>query len=287
MDSLPYSQSGDNYTVSMTWYTSGVGGLLTSGATQQYFAAFMMPMGPDVYLGIRAMYDNMTMGSSEQGTAWFSNDTGEFVFFSFDNGSKEFAYPSDPTGMIMPLASILRVNETTNMTEFYNNLEMGSWSVVGLQLLEDDVLPSGNYISAFSASDFGGGGNGRMMFLTVDNDPPVADAGPDQSVVAGDKVYFDGIGSTDNVGITNYTWIFDDGATHVELYGRNPDFTFLSEGVYNVTLEVRDGANHISTDIVQITVTAVIPEFTSVVLPILGMIVIVAVTRGRRTRKSE
>jgi hypothetical protein len=287
MDSLPYSQTGDNYTVSMMWYTSGTGGLLTSGPIRQYFGAFTTQMGPEVYLGLRAMYTNTSMGSSEQGTAWFNNNTGELVFFSFDNGPKEFAYPSDPTGIITPFASILRVNDTTNSSVFYNNLGMGDWSVVGLHLFKNGELPSGRYITVFSASDFGGKGNGTTQFVTVDNDPPMANAGPDQVVAPGEMVHFDGTGSTDNVGITNFTWIFDDGATHVELYGPYPDFTFLGEGVYNVTLEVRDGANHISVDIVQITVTAVIPEFTTVILPIMGMVLIVAVTRGRRTRQGE
>jgi hypothetical protein len=287
MNSLPYSRTGDNYTVSMTWFTSGEGGLLTSGPIQQYFGTFTMQMGPDVYMGLRAMYYNMTLGSSEQGTAWFSNDTGEFVFFSFDNDTIEFAYPSDPTGIVKPFASILRVNDTTNSTMFYNNLEMGDWSVVGLHLFKNGELPSGRYITVFSASDFAGNGSGITQFVTVDNDPPMANAGPDQVVAPGEMVHFDGTGSTDNVGITNYTWTFDDGATHVELYGPNPDFTFLGEGVYDVTLEVRDGANHISVDYVQITVTAVIPEFTTVILPIVGLVLIVAVTKGRRTRQSE
>jgi PKD domain/Carboxypeptidase regulatory-like domain len=283
--SLPFSQAGDEYNVSMIWYTSGIGGMLTSGSVEQYFGAFEMPMGPDVYLGVRARYYNETLGSSEQGVAWFDNNTGEFKFFSFDVGPMEFAYASDPTGMVIPLVSVLRVNDTNNMTMWYDNFEMGNWSVVGLSFVKNDILPSGRYISVFAVSDFGGRGNGTMMSVTVDNDPPVANAGPDQVVALGEKVYFDSTGSSDNVGITNYTWYFDDGATHIVLWGPDPDFTFLAEGVYYVTLEVRDGANHTSTDIVQITVTTVIPEYTTAVIPIVGMVLIVAVTRARRSRQ--
>jgi len=36
--------------------------------------------------------------------------------------------------------------------------------------------------------------------------PPVADAGPDQTVNEGATVQFDGAGSTDDTGIVNYTW---------------------------------------------------------------------------------
>ncbi len=46
---------------------------------------------------------------------------------------------------------------------------------------------------------------------------PTANAGPDQRVDEGTIVTFDGSGSTDNVGIVNYTWTFNDG-TRTFLY---------------------------------------------------------------------
>src|SRR5207245_7457229 len=39
-----------------------------------------------------------------------------------------------------------------------------------------------------------------------DGTPPIANAGPDQTVNEDTPVAFDGSGSTDNVGIVNYTW---------------------------------------------------------------------------------
>lgn len=285
IDTLPFTQIGDEYTVSMDWYASGVGGVLMSGADHQYFGSFEMYSGPDIYLGLRALYYNSTLGTTHQGCAWFDDDTGEFVFFSFDEGMMPFATASDPTGAVIPFASVLRINDTTKNAMWLDGFMMGNWSVVGLHFFGGDALPSGDYLTVFSVSDFGGRGNGDIEYVTVDNDPPVANAGSDQIVAPGQLVHFDGTGSTDNVGIVNYTWSFDDGPTHVTLWGPNPDFSFLDEGVYEVTLEVRDGANHYSTDTVQVTVSAAIPEFTTVIVPVLGMVATVVLARVRRGGK--
>ncbi|MCK4267116.1 MAG: hypothetical protein KAX31_07520, partial [Thermoplasmata archaeon] len=59
-----------------------------------------------------------------------------------------------------------------------------------------------------------------------DNDDPVADAGPDQTVDEGTIVTFDGSGSTDNIGMVNYTWTFNDGVQDVALYDVAPSHNF-------------------------------------------------------------
>jgi len=86
-----------------------------------------------------------------------------------------------------------------------------------------------------------------------DTERPVADAGPDQIVTAGTLVTFDGSGSTDNIGIDNYTWTFNDGGART-MYGISPTYTFNNEGVFVVTLTVRDAAGNSDTDVVIITV---------------------------------
>ncbi|MGB2581858.1 MAG: PKD domain-containing protein [Thermoplasmata archaeon] len=89
-----------------------------------------------------------------------------------------------------------------------------------------------------------------------DISPPVADAGPDQTVMVGAAVTFDGSGSTDNVGITNYTWTFTDG-TAKTLYGVSPTYAFETPGTYTVTQNVTDAAGSYATDTVIITVLEV------------------------------
>jgi PKD repeat protein len=183
--------------------------------------------------------------------------------------------------------SVVRVNDTTNSTSWINTLTRGNWSVVGLQFVFDSTLPSGKYVTEFSVQDFGNRGAGNVTFITVDNDPPVANAGSDETSSAGLVVAFDGTSSSDNVGITNYTWTIDDGGTPVIRWGPNPTYSFSTEGVYNVTLVVRDGAGHTSTDVMRVTVSAVIPEFPTMIIPISGMILIIALVRTRRSRLNE
>ena len=91
------------------------------------------------------------------------------------------------------------------------------------------------------------------------NDPPVANAGADQSVEEGDTVTFDGSDSTDDVLVTNYTWAFTYDEAAVELWGVSPTYVFDIAGTYVVTLTVSDAEAETATDTVTITVTEPAP----------------------------
>ena len=69
-----------------------------------------------------------------------------------------------------------------------------------------------------------------------------------QEVPQGATVTFNGSGSTDNVGIVNYTWMFTD-VTLQTLYGISPTYTFDTSGNYPVTLNVTDLAGNWDIDI--------------------------------------
>lgn len=88
----------------------------------------------------------------------------------------------------------------------------------------------------------------------LDVTAPVADAGPDQQVNSTDVVDFDGTLSTDNVGIVNYTWTFTYDASSEEIWGVAPSYTFVTPGVYTVTLNATDAAGNSGYDTVEITV---------------------------------
>jgi PKD repeat protein len=94
----------------------------------------------------------------------------------------------------------------------------------------------------------------KQVTVTLDVVAPVADAGEDQTVDVGELVTFDGSGSTDNIGIVNYTWsvVIDGSATY--MYGASPSRTFTAGGEYEVTLVVMDAMGHTGTDTVLITV---------------------------------
>ena len=89
--------------------------------------------------------------------------------------------------------------------------------------------------------------------ILKDATPPLADAGSDLTVAEDTLVTFDGSGSSDNVGITNYTWAFME-VTPQTLTGINPTYAFSTPGTYTVTLKVTDAAGNYATDIITITV---------------------------------
>jgi hypothetical protein len=91
-----------------------------------------------------------------------------------------------------------------------------------------------------------------------DHTPPVADAGPDQSVDEDVQVQLNGSGSTDNIGITSYVWTFVDG-TNKTLEGNAPAYTFSNPGIYTVMLNVTDAAGNWATDTVTLTIRDITP----------------------------
>lgn len=115
---------------------------------------------------------------------------------------------------------------------------------------------SGTYPVTLKVSDAVGNYATDTVIITVleANEPPVADAGANQTVTVGDVVTFIGLSSSDDTHIENYTWAFtyDDEAR--ELYGASPKFTFDIAGIYVVTLTVEDVEGETSTDTVTITV---------------------------------
>jgi hypothetical protein len=89
-----------------------------------------------------------------------------------------------------------------------------------------------------------------------DSEPPVADAGVDQQITVGTQVTLEGTASTDNHGIANYTWEFNDNGLQ-RLYGETPQYTFNSPGAYQITLRVRDFGGNLNEAKTWVNVSAV------------------------------
>jgi hypothetical protein len=101
-----------------------------------------------------------------------------------------------------------------------------------------------------------------------DNEPPVADAGPDQlNNSEGTAIQFNGTGSTDNVGIVSYRWSFAYGPNVMTLEGAIPVFTFTDVGDYTVTLNVTDAADLYDTDTMVVSVLDTTPPEILAVSP--------------------
>lgn len=84
------------------------------------------------------------------------------------------------------------------------------------------------------------------------NDPPVADAGPNQTVLVGDTLTFNGSKSADPDGlITSYAWDFGDGTG---ANGMTTSHAYSSAGPHTVRLTVTDDGGLTATDMLTVTV---------------------------------
>ncbi len=114
----------------------------------------------------------------------------------------------------------------------------------------------GNYDVLLTVEDAEGLTGTATITITVTtpdgNEAPVAIAVANPvSGVAPLEVFFDGSGSTDDIGIVSYAWDFMDGTTSNEI---NPVHTFMNLGIYEVSLTVTDGEGLSNTTTVTITV---------------------------------
>jgi uncharacterized delta-60 repeat protein len=122
--------------------------------------------------------------------------------------------------------------------------------------------PQGNYNGPDSFTYKASDGSLQSAAVTVAitvrpvQDPPVADAGPDQTVNEAQAVAFSGSGSDPDGDTLTYSWNFGDGSTGT---GANATHTYLDNGVYTATLTVDDGHGNTATDTLTVTVNNVAP----------------------------
>ncbi len=94
-----------------------------------------------------------------------------------------------------------------------------------------------------------------------DNEAPVA-AFSGGVAERGVAISFDGSGSTDNVGVSNYTWTVAVNGTTRTAYGSSFTTMFAEIGTYAVTLTVRDGAGNTGSVTHDVTVRDTLPPPT-------------------------
>jgi len=112
---------------------------------------------------------------------------------------------------------------------------------------------SGTYTIRLQVLDRAGLTNESIRTQYVDVDHPIANAGPDQIVIAGDTIALDASGSYDGSGIRSYEWTFFDGAACV-LEGVSPTYIFDTAGVYLVNMVVTDMFGNAASDSMIVTV---------------------------------
>jgi chitodextrinase len=120
------------------------------------------------------------------------------------------------------------------------------------QLPEHAYDISGYYTVTLTVTDDDGATGTDTCLVTIVNNPPVADAGPDQTVYVGEEVILDGSGSHDVGGsIASYSWSFGDGLAS---QGKMASHLYSQPGVYTVTLTVVDNQDAWDTDECTVTV---------------------------------
>jgi hypothetical protein len=97
---------------------------------------------------------------------------------------------------------------------------------------------------------------GTYTIAVEDNDAPVAEAGPNQTVQLGTTTRFDGSESTDNIGIATYSWDFDSSnGIQEDATGMTTFHWYSFKGAYTITLTIKDEAGNSSTDTLEVNVT--------------------------------
>lgn len=119
------------------------------------------------------------------------------------------------------------------------------------------LVQEGTYEISAVATDDSSQASSTSIFVTVDNydDPPAANAGPDQTVQDADAsgtelITLDGSASSDDRGISSYEWWA--GSTLIAT-GASPTIEFLI-GAHTITLVVTDSIGQTAQDSVLITV---------------------------------
>jgi parallel beta-helix repeat protein len=119
-------------------------------------------------------------------------------------------------------------------------------------------------ITLVVTDEFGAASDPDSVTVSFDNIQPVADAGADQSVMAGDTVSLDGSGSTDTNGdLLTYSWSFVSKpagslAKFTNPTLAQPSFVTDEPGDYVVSLVVNDG--FVDSDAANVTITAISHE---------------------------
>jgi len=251
-----YSRVGDNHTIDFLWDATTMGGWLTGNNGTVYFPSWHFYSSGQWYDALRGYYTNSNV-TQKSGTAFFNGTTGEYLMFRIDEGGLMIEAP-DPTGVLEMVGFFAEFAgpSLANLTQQI----AGLWDVTGLTFEYQPEVPSGNYKTLFFCRDWGNQGNLRISNMTVDNDPPVADAGSDAYAVVNTTVTLNASMSKDNVGIINYIWEYDDPwLGPVVLTGEVVNNTFNSTGDYEVRLTVVDGAGHYAADITWVNITPDLP----------------------------
>ena len=245
---LAITQPGvGEYTVSTMWDAVVPGGWIQNGTATEWWPVLPSPV-PFLY-ALSGLWENETT-SGFMG-AFFDQTSGDLLFIA--NETLIIPPGDQPDSTFTPATMGLEIDLSSGAILGGMPIFGSSYRLAGLRFVYDERVPSGTYGAFLQATDTGGNSNFSAVLFDVDAVSPVANAGADKAVDEDTIVTFDGSGSSDNVGVANYTWTFTDGAART-VYGATPTYTFARPGVYVVTLTVRDAGGNQGTDSMKVTV---------------------------------
>jgi uncharacterized delta-60 repeat protein len=130
------------------------------------------------------------------------------------------------------------------------------------QTLSFTPADNGKYTATAVVTDKDGGVGSDSLVMTVDNVPPTANAGPDQTCDEGSSVTFHGSFTDPGILDTHtFAWVVTDAAGNVVATGNTQDLTFTpaDNGTYTAKLTVTDNDGGVGTDCAILTVRNVGP----------------------------
>ena len=235
-----YDPDGDDISI---WWDFGDGSEMESGATVTH--EYTEP-GDDIVFRV---YVDDGFGHNVTKAAVIT------VLPDDTNVAPEVEALEDKTALVFELVEFTAVATDANDDELVYTWDFGDESdlMVG-ETVEHAYDAADGYTFTVYVDDGEFNVSESATITVSSSEAPVADAGDDATVTAGEAHTFDGSGSSDDVGVVNYTWTFTYDGSTVTLYGVGPEYTFEEAGEYNVTLTVKDAEDQTDTDSVIITV---------------------------------
>ena len=226
---------------------------------------FGFPAGQGIYQFYSRAND--TSGNLENSTAAAQAEIGYDVSYPLlADSSPSFGTTGDPYTFIVVATDNVAIIGAHTLYRFDSGSEVNATMVEGVNNSYEFCIsiPTGNldvlhYRIVVDDSAANWNSTGTKNVIVLDNDGPIANAGSNQTIDIDANVTFNGSASTDNIGIVNFTWTFNNGISNISLYGPTQNHTFAASGNFTVNLTVRDAAGNVGTDTMLVSVVEPTP----------------------------